>query len=225
VHSDARATRHAGRRDDLLVAAADYVLAHGLAGLSIRPLAAALGLSHRTLLYYFESKDKLIVAVLEVIRGRDERLLMEHLSAVRPGTASELFRASWTHFSAPERTSYLRFFHEVLALGLDDPTYRSWVERAIENRIQPVAKALARLGVPEPRTRAAAVLICAAVRGLQLHLLTTGDRAATDAAFEELLASFEASIQHSQRTKEVEVDVSIPVHAVPQWLVSPRLRP
>jgi len=194
VHLDGRGWRHAGRRDELLSAAADYVLAHGLGGLSIRPLSAALGLSHRTLLYYFESKEKLLLAVLDTIRDRDERLIHEHLAAVRVGSATELFRAAWTHFSAPERVPYLRFFHEVLALGLDDPTYKTWIQNTLDSRIQPIARALAGIGVPEKRTRHAAVLISAAVRGLQLHLLTTGDRAATDGAFEELLAALEAQL-------------------------------
>ena len=227
--------RHGERRAELLVSAADYVLAHGLAGLSIRPLAAALGLSHRTLLYYFESKDKLVLSVLDVLRQRDESLIHDHLARARSGSATALFRDAWTHFSAPERLPYLRFFHELLALGLDEPIYRDWIEHAIERRIQSIAAALARLGLPAARTRPAAVLISAAVRGLHLHLLTTRDRAATEAAFEELLAGFHDRLAADTDApparptalapKEVEVDVPISVHALSQWLVPPRVLP
>ena len=47
--------------------AADYVLEHGLEGLSLRPLAAALGTSPRMLLYDFESKERLVDEVLAVV--------------------------------------------------------------------------------------------------------------------------------------------------------------
>src|SRR3954451_19659362 len=96
-------TRPTERRPELLEQAADYVLAHGLSGLSIRPLAAALGLSHRTLLYHFGSKDELVVAVLDVIRARDQGRIRETLRRADPSTAADLFRAAWAHFSSPER--------------------------------------------------------------------------------------------------------------------------
>ena len=46
----------ATRRDELAEAATDYVLEHGLIGLSLRPLAAALGTSDRMLLYHFATR-------------------------------------------------------------------------------------------------------------------------------------------------------------------------
>ena len=63
------------RRAELLDACYGYVLTHGLAGLSLRPLAAATGTSPRVLLYLFESKENLVREekakdwMLEVDRG------------------------------------------------------------------------------------------------------------------------------------------------------------
>ena len=51
-------------------AATDYVLEHGLIGLSLRPLAAALGTSDRMLLYHFGTKDDLVAAVLRESNDR-----------------------------------------------------------------------------------------------------------------------------------------------------------
>ena len=65
----------------------------------------------------------------------------------------------------------------------------------LDSRAAMIAAALATLDMPEARTRAAATMITAAVRGLQLHLLTTGDRELTDAAFEELLAALDARLR------------------------------
>jgi AcrR family transcriptional regulator len=48
------------RRVQLLDAAYAYTLEHGLAGVSLRPLAGATGTSPRVLLYLFGSKDELV---------------------------------------------------------------------------------------------------------------------------------------------------------------------
>ena len=52
------------RREAWTGPATDYVLEHGLIGLSLRPLAKALGTSDRMLLYHFGTKDDLVAAVL-----------------------------------------------------------------------------------------------------------------------------------------------------------------
>ena len=44
-----------GKRDELVQAATDHALEHGLIGLSLRPLAAAIGTSDRMLIYHFGS--------------------------------------------------------------------------------------------------------------------------------------------------------------------------
>ncbi|HEX6486223.1 MAG TPA: TetR/AcrR family transcriptional regulator, partial [Nocardioidaceae bacterium] len=62
--------RESTRRDQMVAAATDFVLEHGLIGLSLRPLAAALGTSDRMLLYHFTSKDDLVAAVLRESNDR-----------------------------------------------------------------------------------------------------------------------------------------------------------
>src|SRR5215218_10304899 len=52
------------RRDDLLDRITDHVLQHGLIGLSLRPVAAAVGTSDRMLIYHFGSRDALVSAVV-----------------------------------------------------------------------------------------------------------------------------------------------------------------
>jgi len=60
--NDARAT--------LLEAAVDYVASNGLSDLSLRQMAAALGTSHRMLIYHFGSKEQLLVAVVNEMERR-----------------------------------------------------------------------------------------------------------------------------------------------------------
>ncbi len=59
------------RRVELLNAVTEYVLEHGLADLSLRPLARAVGTSARILLYHFGSKETLIASVLREARERE----------------------------------------------------------------------------------------------------------------------------------------------------------
>ena len=129
---DGRRARHAGKKEALLSAAADYVVEHGLTNLSVRPLAAAVGLTHRTLLYYFGSRDALILAVLDEVRARDGRYIRELImAAMTAGSGSgpgHLLRVAWSAFNAPERMPYVRLFQEVFALGLSGPPDDAWVQ-------------------------------------------------------------------------------------------------
>src|SRR4051794_29436856 len=57
------------RREELLELAYRYVREHGIGGLSLRPLAAAVGSSPRVLLFLFGSKDGLTRALLARARA------------------------------------------------------------------------------------------------------------------------------------------------------------
>jgi AcrR family transcriptional regulator len=57
------------RRTELLERAYQYSLEHGLADLSLRPLAATIGSSPRVLLFLFGSKEGLIRALLARARA------------------------------------------------------------------------------------------------------------------------------------------------------------
>ena len=66
------------QRAELLDKLADHMLAHGLAGSSLRPLAAAAGLSDRMLLYHFKDKAAIMAATLERVAARMVTLLNTH---------------------------------------------------------------------------------------------------------------------------------------------------
>jgi AcrR family transcriptional regulator len=73
--SDARSD---DRRAAIIARLADHVLAQGLEGSSLRPLAAAAGLSDRMLLYYFKDKAEVITAALNQTSARLVGLLAQH---------------------------------------------------------------------------------------------------------------------------------------------------
>ncbi|MFD6219436.1 TetR/AcrR family transcriptional regulator [Nocardia asteroides] len=56
------------KRAELLAGVVAYIATHGLAELSLRPLAAALGTSSRMLIYYFGTKEELLVQALATQR-------------------------------------------------------------------------------------------------------------------------------------------------------------
>jgi AcrR family transcriptional regulator len=152
------------RKAATLSRAADYVLEHGLAGLTLRPLARAIGTSPRMLLYDFGSKEQLLQELLAEIRSREAALL-----ATDASTLADV----WRWIGAPEREPFLRLFFEVYvqALDTDDaaPLVRDWLDHL-----------RATWGVGQTE----ATLLIAVVRGLLLDRLATGDHERTDAALE-----------------------------------------
>src|SRR4029079_19181133 len=60
----------ATRREELAEAATDYASENGLIGLSLRPLAEALGTSDRMLLYHFRDKHHLVATILRTATTR-----------------------------------------------------------------------------------------------------------------------------------------------------------
>ena len=89
---DVRNRARARPRDasELLELAYEYVLEHGVADLSLRPLAAAVNSSPRVLLFLFGSKAELVQAILA--RARDDELtLLDRVRAA--GAGGDLDRA------------------------------------------------------------------------------------------------------------------------------------
>ncbi|MGH3318519.1 MAG: TetR/AcrR family transcriptional regulator [Nocardioidaceae bacterium] len=165
------------RREALLDAAVDYVVEHGLAGLSLRPLAAALGTDAPVLLHHFGSKDNLLVLLLNRVR---DRLRTVGRSATGDDPSVQL-GAVWEWTSDPRHEPLFRLFFEAYGLALQRPgRYAEFLGHVVADWIDELTPAV---GADR------ATLAVAAVRGLLLDLLTTGDRDRVDAA-ERLLLSF-----------------------------------
>jgi AcrR family transcriptional regulator len=81
------------RREELLELAYAYVLRNGIAGMSLRPLAEAVGSSPRVLLYLFGSKDGLVRALLGRSRTEELALLAEVRAA--GGGPAEVVERLW----------------------------------------------------------------------------------------------------------------------------------
>jgi AcrR family transcriptional regulator len=174
------------RRAATLAQATDYVLRNGLTGLSLRPLAAALGTSTRMLLYDFGSKERLVAEVLAEARRREAALLAEWRRESDAGDAATL-HTIWAWIGAREREPFLRLFFEVYVDAIVHPDrYAGGAKAMVEDWLRTIATEW-RVDVPDAET---ATLMIAVVRGLLLDRLATRQRKRTDAAlarFVELL--------------------------------------
>ena len=167
--------RETARRDEVAQAATDYVLEHGLVGLSLRPLAAELGTSDRMLLYHFGSKDDLVATVLRVSNDRSVAEIRalppspDVRSAVLDLWAAVTLRAGWT--AASGCTSR----RPPSGCSAASPT-PPWCARPTRCGSRPSPTTSSASGTPRDRARRAVALLDAALMGFQLDLpLDAGD--------------------------------------------------
>ena len=163
------------RRAELLERAYDHVLTHGLADMSLRPLAAAVGSSPRVLLLLFGSKEGLVRALLDRARS-DELAMLGRLPATGDPVAE-----IWRWLAAPEHRPLLVLWAEAYVRSLVDPT-GPWADFARAT----VQDWLAVLTAGRSGTERA-TLTLAVLRGALLDLLATGDVERTSAAVESYL--------------------------------------
>jgi AcrR family transcriptional regulator len=180
------ATTQSARQVELLEAAYEYALTHGLADLSLRPLAAAIGSSPRVLLYLWGSKDGLIKALLGRAR-KDEIAILDRLEGTGDSATVGLVRAVervWSWLAARDHRPLLRLWAEAYTRSLVEPdgpwagfaraTVTDWL--GVLAAHQPAHERTSAEGEAR-RTLALAVL-----RGALLDLLATEDESRVTAA-------------------------------------------
>jgi len=104
------------RRDELADRIASVVLEHGLESLALRGLAERLDTSGRMLLYYFGTKDALVVAALGRVSARLYEMLAQRPAAERL-TPGAFLSAALAMTADPAMAPYMRVWTEVIARG------------------------------------------------------------------------------------------------------------
>lgn len=175
-------------RARLLDAAVEQLAAHGLADTSLRQLAAAIGTSHRMLLYHFDSREGLLVEVVRAVEAR-QRAALARLRIDPALTPLETARRMWAALADPGLWPHERLFFELYGQALQGrPGTTALLDGIVEPWLEPLAELERARGADETTARAGARLALAVCRGLLLDLLATGDRAAVDAAAERMFA-------------------------------------
>jgi len=169
------------RRVQLLERCYEYVLEHGLASVSLRPLATAVGSSPRVLLFLFGSKDELVRELLA--RARADEIELPALGSADADLAAAALEV-WEWLAADRHRGLLRLWVESYARSLIEPdgpwgpfaraTVRDWL--GLLGASQPAAERETEAGIAQ-RT-----LVLAVLRGALLDLLATGDRERTTRA-------------------------------------------
>ena len=154
------------RRDELLQATVGYILQHGVADLSLRPLAKAIGTKARLLIYHFGSREKLIEAALTaVLRDVQADFLKSGASVLK----------FWKWAILSENLPYVRLVFEVHGLAPRNPRlFGGYVRDAIDSW-----KAIIAERIPGHNKVEMATAVIALFDGLLMDLLATGDRRRT----------------------------------------------
>lgn len=185
-------TASTSRRSELLELAYAHALGHGLAGMSLRPLADAIGSSPGVLLYCFGSKDGLVRALLA--RARQDELALLGQVGRQPGGLADAAQRTWQWLAAPEHRGLLTLWAEAYGQSLVEPDgpWGGFARQTVDDWLgvlaaaQPPRRRRSRAGAGE-RT-----FVLALLRGATLDLLATGDRERTGAAVAAGIAAVRA---------------------------------
>ena len=159
-------------RDALLAKVMAHVANHGLSDLSLRELAAAIGTSHRMLLYHFGSREGLVAAIVAAMEAQQR----DALAALAEGAATPraVIEAQWAQLTDPALRPFVALFFEVLALAVHRrPGTEGFLDQLTDPWLALAADLAARLDlvadVAELR------LGVAVTRGLLVEVLASGD--------------------------------------------------
>jgi AcrR family transcriptional regulator len=168
----------------LLAATMDYVADNGITDRSLREVAAAIGTSHRMLVYHFGSKDGLMVEVVRAVEAEQLRAvsaLSDDASLDALAQAARLAK----RLTNPRLRRNERLFFELYAQALRGRGPAADLLPELVHVWLPALRDLSvRLGVPEHEADAHARLMLAVARGLLLDLVGTGERRAVDRAMD-----------------------------------------
>ena len=152
-----------GRRNELIAESLDYFLEHGVAGLSLRPLARKIGTSARMIVYHFGSKDGLITAVMDEVRARIQKSFAGAPTDSRTKPSERAIHAFWAWMIQPSNIRYLRLLFEVQVLAMQNPArYARYLERTSSSWLEIIEASLPQ----SRRNRIVATLYEAVVDGL-----------------------------------------------------------
>ena len=174
-------------KEKLLERAIGYIQENGLGDLSLRQLAAAIGTSHRMVIYHFGSFEELLVEIVDR-QEADELAYFESLISGPGLDRTTLMRKMWRRLCTPDNSPRERLFFELYGQALQGrPGTERFLDRVVSRWLDRSVQLLTATGVPRTTARAQARLDLAVTRGLLLDLLTTGERAGTTAALERYL--------------------------------------
>ena len=149
---DGRKLRFEHRREEVLRAATEHALDHGLAGLSLRKVAQTVGVSHATLVHHFKTKDGLVAEIVDLVLARS--LALPDLADDDPAPLETI----WRRGTSDDGRRYVRLFIAITGHTMHgNPALRDAVARSLQQRASLLAAGLVRHGCPETQARKSVV--------------------------------------------------------------------
>lgn len=168
-----------------------YLMEHGISGLSLRPLARAVGSSPRVLLYYFGSKEKMVGKVIAAIRRRQRA----SFSKITGATYFEACQNVWKQMRAPASEPFFRLYFEVYGMALREPRrYKQFLHATVHDWLDLIGEELVVEGLEPADARIYASAILAGLRGFMLDFCVTHDRRRIDRAVDLWFSALSSSL-------------------------------
>jgi AcrR family transcriptional regulator len=173
----------ASRKEALLEDLIAYLVKRGVADLSLRPMAEAVGTSARLLIFHFGSKERLLSDVLERMQAYLQRSLGELLHLEHAADRAPL-RLFWDWALKDANFAQLCVVYQLQVLAAQDPkTYGKYLKKNSLHWLETIQSVLK----PSQRSPALATLIAAVFDGLFIEVMSTGDRRRASAALDEFI--------------------------------------
>jgi AcrR family transcriptional regulator len=177
------------RREAIVQRAADHLLERGVVAVSLRELAAAVGVSPRMLVHHFGSREKLVASAVREARSR-QRETFEARLAPQPGRPyADVLTDAWRWFDADEARPYLRLFGQLYALAqAPDSPHAEFLRESVLDWLPTIEHGFAADGADPVTARDLSTLTVAVIRGLLQDATATGDQERVSTAFERYAA-------------------------------------
>jgi AcrR family transcriptional regulator len=171
------------RKQQLLEDLIAYFIRHGVADVSLRPMAKEVGTSARLLIFHFRSKERLLLEVLDEMQTRLQQSLKELLAKPDANRSAPL-RMFWDWTLEEQNFAHLRVLYQLHILAAQDgKTYGKYLKRNSLNWLEVVQAILK----PSQRSPALATLIVAIFDGLFIEVMSSGDRRRATAAIDQFV--------------------------------------
>lgn len=211
--TDGRAKRWEHHKPTLLAAATEYALEVGVANLTLRPLAQAIGTSITSLNRQFGSKDELVRDICRELHDDMVRAL-DDVWARSEGRPTEVLYALWEMWMTPAYERQFAFLFELFGMALRDPERFKWfADSVVRDWMTPLEAALVGTGHSPSHAQTVSTLVMAVIRGLYLDHAATHDTERVSAAYAMAMALIEPPLaQHAlpHSTPEAAVSTDTP---------------
>lgn len=168
------------KRAELLSRVVDYISEHGLDDLTLRPMAAELNTSSRMLIYYFGSRENLIVQAMTSQRPSFEQMFAGIAEADQ--LERRLIELWGSMTKGPDMKSS-RILMQVIGISsIKSGVLANFARASINALNSTLAEAMSRCGMEPSTAVVQATSLGAGFRGLLLDRFITGEISRTEKA-------------------------------------------